>query len=234
MSSSAPLIYSRWLSRAGQHCQLTGRPLVGLSFAQSIDGSLTTQRGQPTALSGPESARLTHELRAAHDAILVGVGTVLADNPHLTVRHVPGQSPQPVILDSYLRTPPQAYLVAGHPTPAWIATTPAADPACRQALETAGARLLEIPAAPHGGVDLPRLLKCLSGLGIATLMVEGGAQVITRFLTEGLVDWVSITVAPRFLGGLRSVESPLPNLPALSEVAYQKLGTDLIIWGKLG
>jgi len=102
MPTSTRPVYERWLAQAWRHHQDTGRPLVGLCFAQSIDGCLAAQRGQPTALSGPASARLTHQLRAAHDAMLVGVGTVLADNPHLTVRHVAGRSPQPVILDSRL------------------------------------------------------------------------------------------------------------------------------------
>ncbi len=95
--------------------------MVGLCYAQSLDGCLAEARGRPTALSGPESGRLTHRLRSLHDAILVGVGTVLADDPRLTVRGVRGPSPQPVILDSRLRTPPDAYLVAQHPRPAWIA-----------------------------------------------------------------------------------------------------------------
>ncbi len=231
-SSNRPPSYERWLAQAGQHRLQSGRPLVGLCFAQSLDGSLTVQRGQPTPLSGPEAARLTHQLRAAHDAILVGVGTVLADNPHLTVRHVPGRSPQPVILDSRLRTPPEAYLVSGHPSPAWIATT-AGDAPQRQALEAAGARLLDLQPAQQGGVDLARLLECLAGLGVSTLMVEGGAQVITRFLAEGLVDWVSITIAPRFLGGLRAVEQPLGNLPVLREVVYETLGEDVVVWGRV-
>jgi len=77
-----------------------GRPLVTLSYAQSLDGCIAARPGQPLAVSGPLSLTLTHQLRAAHDAILVGIGTVLADNPRLTVRLVEGQHPQPVVVDS--------------------------------------------------------------------------------------------------------------------------------------
>src|SRR5512133_2370683 len=95
------------LSDAGRE----GRPLVTLSYAQSLDGSLAAQRGTPLALSGPQSMELTHRLRAAQDAILVGIGTVLSDNPRLTVRLVEGSQPQPVILDSHLRFPLNANLL---------------------------------------------------------------------------------------------------------------------------
>ena len=79
-------MFENWLSLADRHLEKTGRPLVGLCYAQSLDGCLTVRRGQPTALSGAQTKRLTHQLRAAHDAILVGSGTVLADQPQLTVR----------------------------------------------------------------------------------------------------------------------------------------------------
>jgi GTP cyclohydrolase II len=194
-----------WLSQARQHHQKTGRPLVSLSYAQSLDGCLTVYRGQPTALSGPQSSVFTHWLRSAHAAVLVGVNTVLVDNPLLTVRLVEGKSPQPVILDSHLRTPPQARLISERPTPAWIATLENADPARQAALQAAGARLLFLPPASTGQIDLPALLDRLGETGIHSLMVEGGAQVITSFLSQGLADLVAITIAPVFLGGYHAI-----------------------------
>ncbi len=234
MIPSIPPAYRAWLAEAD--ADRVSRPQVGLCFAQSLDGSLALERGRPTRLSGPQSARLTHALRAAHDAILVGAGTVLADDPQLTVRHVRGPNPQPVILDSRLRTPPGAFLVAHHPRPAWIAALPEADPARRAALEVAGAQIILLPAAQSvdgAGVSLPALLDSLSGWGVRRLMVEGGAQVITRFLVEGLADWVCITLAPCFIGGLRALEARLPALPRLQDVIYQTLDDDLVIWGRL-
>jgi GTP cyclohydrolase II len=234
------------------------RPWVTLSYAQSLDGSIAVNRGAPLALSGPESMHLTHQLRAAHDAILVGIGTVLADDPRLTVRLVEGANPQAVVLDSWLRTPPRANLfqrentrIMGRP---WIATTETADPARERALVKAGARLLKIPLDEEGRIDLGELLGCLAGLGISTLMVEGGAGVIESFLKARLVDFLVLTIAPIMVGGLNAIKNPLsiptnpPELqngpstflafpersfPRLENPLYQQLGDDLVVWGRL-
>lgn len=224
--------FESWLAQADQRPSETGRPLVSLCFAQSLDGCLTAERGRATQLSGPETKQITHRLRALHDGILVGVGTVLADDPHLTVRHAQGEDPQPVVLDSRLRTPVGSRLIAGRSRPAWIATTQPADAGRRAALEAAGVTVLTLPAGENSGVDLPALLDCLGGRGIRRLMVEGGAAVIDSFLSQGLVDLVSITIAPVFLGGLRAIEMPLAHMPRLSEVDYQKAGEDVVVWGR--
>ena len=117
---------------------LTPRPFVTLSYAQSLDGCLTTQQGMATPISAPASLTMTHTLRATHRAILVGIETVLADDPALTVRLIAGDNPQPVIVDSHLRTPPGARLLQSCGAP-WIATTPeGARSSRRQRLEEAG------------------------------------------------------------------------------------------------
>jgi 3,4-dihydroxy 2-butanone 4-phosphate synthase/GTP cyclohydrolase II len=202
------------------------RPLVTLAYAQSLDGSIAAVPGQPLALSGPQALRYTHQLRAAHDAILVGIGTVLADNPRLNVRHASGPEPQPVVLDSRLRFPLDANLLS-HPRRPWIAATDRADPARQAALEAAGARLLRLPADECGRVGLPALLDALADFGIKTLMVEGGSSVITAFLAARLVNRLSLTLAPRLVGGLRAV-SALCDLQ-LQNVTYRALGADLIV-----
>lgn len=226
-------LYDNWLAQAGQHRQETGRPLVSLCFAQSLDGCLTVARGRPTALSGPQSSRQTHRLRAAHDAILVGVGTVIADDPQLSVRHVQGRSPQPVVLDSRLRMPLESRLLQRADLPVWIATTPAADPEKRIALEGAGARLLVLPADDQGRVSLTALLDVLAENGVNSLMVEGGAQVITNFLAQRLADWVAVTIAPVFLGGLPAIEGSLPAPLWLKDPQFEQLGEDVLIFGRL-
>ena len=235
MSCSATRIprFEDWLSQADQHRRETGRPLVSLCFAQSLDGCLTAQQGRPTQLSGPQSSRLTHQLRASHDAILVGVGTVIADDPKLTVRHVTGEAPQPVILDSRLRIPMHSRLVQREKQPVWIATTPAADPECKAELERAGARLLVLPADANGRVLLVPLLEKLADNGVISLMVEGGAQVITSFLVQGLADWVSVTIAPVLLGGLPVIEQVLPEPIKLKESYSEQFGDDIVIFGRL-
>lgn len=230
--------FENWLAETAVPVRRPGGPLVSLCYAQSLDGCLAMQRGRATALSGPASSRMTHRLRAAHDAILVGVGTILSDNPLLTVRLVEGKHPQPVILDSQLRTPPQARVLHKHPRPAWIATRSPVDPARSQALSAQGARILPLPSSKDQRIDLASLLDCLAEQGIRRLMVEGGARVLTSFLAQGLVDRVIITVAPVYLAGLASIEpgalaAKVGRPPRLSQPAFERLGDDLIIYGQL-
>jgi GTP cyclohydrolase II len=224
----------RVLKGGAQHRRRTGRPLVTLSYAQSLDGSIAARSGHPLALSGPQSLVLVHRLRAAHDAILVGIGTVLADNPRLNVRHATGPDPQPVVVDSRLRLPPYANLLRHRRAP-WIATAEGADPERQQALEAAGAVVFTLPSH-NGWVDLPSLLRCLAEKGINSLMVEGGAQIITSFLISRLVDQVVITLAPMLVGGLRVVDPLGPGLtkpfPRLRHLHYQPMGEDLVLWGE--
>lgn len=228
------------LSHAKAHTRLTGRPLVTLSYAQSLDGSLALRRGAPLAISSPETQRLTHQLRAIHDAILVGIGTLLADDPRLNVRLVEGADPQPVVLDSRLRTPLSARLLFGVRKP-WMASLPDADKIQQQRLEALGAQVLSLPADAEGGVSLPDLLRLLARRGVSSLMVEGGAQVITRFLANRLVDQPVITLAPFFAGGLSVVENPLAQpgrdgkdaLPRLDPFEFTRLGVDLVLWGRV-
>jgi GTP cyclohydrolase II len=225
------------LRETADHRQVAGRPCVTLSYAQSLDGCITTSRGQPLALSGPQALVLTHQLRAAHDAILVGIGTVLADNPHLTVRLVDGKNPQPVVVDSRLRFPLDANLLRDHPLSAWIATREQADQGHQWALERAGARILRLPADADGQVDLIALLERLGALGINRLMVEGGARIITSFLRERLVDLLVLTVSPMMVGGLQAVDqlgdTDPARFPRLRHPGYERLGEDLILWGDL-
>lgn len=215
---------------------MNARPHVTLAYAQSLDGSIAARPGEPLTLSGPESLRLTHQLRAQHDAILVGIGTVLADNPRLNVRLVEGPDPQPVILDSHLRFPLDARLL-GNPHKPWIVSV---KPLITQAsedrakvLESTGSEVFKMAADSDGRVDLPTMLKVLSSRGIQSLMVEGGAQVITAFLKAGLVDELVLTIAPVFVGGFRAVEALLSGdrFPRLTLVSIEPCGSDWIVRG---
>jgi 3,4-dihydroxy 2-butanone 4-phosphate synthase/GTP cyclohydrolase II len=216
--------------------------LVGICYAQSLDGSLTDRPGRGLALSGPEAQHLTHRLRSLHQGILVGMGTILADDPQLTVRLVEGPNPQPVILDSRLRTPLTARLFHPErtaPRP-WIATTEPVDAERKQALEAAGARILTIPAAARGGVQLAALLDCLGAMGLDSLMVEGGVRVISNFLAEDLANFAVITISPCFVGGINLLapgaltqRSTRADFPRLRQTGGERLGEDWVIWGKL-
>jgi GTP cyclohydrolase II len=225
---------SECLRSAAAHRRRTGRPFVTLSYAQSLDGSIADRPGRPLALSGPEAMALTHGLRAAHQAILVGIGTVLADNPRLNVRLVAGVDPQPVVVDSRLRFPSYANLLKNR-RPPLIATNEGADPERQRALEAAGARVLRLPGT-NGWIDLADLLKYLGSMDFNSLMVEGGAQVIMSFLTSRLVDQVVLTIAPLLVGGLRVVNhlghSSRRRFPRLKNLSYQQLGDDLVLRGK--
>jgi riboflavin-specific deaminase-like protein len=223
-----------YLRSAPAHRRRTGRPFVTLSYAQSLDGSIADRPGRPLTLSGPQAMALTHGLRAAHEAILVGIGTVLADNPRLNVRLVTGKDPQPIVVDSRLRFPPYANLLKNRRTPL-VATSEGADPERQHALEAAGARVLRLPGS-NGWVDLASLLEQLGSMEINSLMVEGGAQIITSFLASRLVDQVVLTIAPLLVGGLRVVDhlghSSRRRFPRLQRLSYQQLGDDLVLRGE--
>jgi GTP cyclohydrolase II len=221
---------------ASHQLQDSGRPFVTLSYAQSLDGCIATHLGQPLALSGPQSLSLTHQLRAAHDAILVGIGTILADNPRLTVRLVTGRDPQPIVVDTRLRFPERANLLQ-NPLPPWIAAGEQADRERQRMLESAGARILRLPTDLNQHVNLAALLEHLGVLGVNSLMVEGGARMITSFLRERLVDLLVLTVCPVLVGGLRAVDdlggSDPAHFPRLRQPRYAQTGEDLIMWGNL-
>jgi riboflavin-specific deaminase-like protein len=228
--------FEAWLSQAYSHLQNTGHPLISLCYAQSLDGSLSDQPGRPYALSGPQTLHLTHHLRSLHEAILVGVGTILSDDPRLNVRLTSGKHPRPMVLDSNLRTPVDARLFQSAERSPWFFTTEAASHERRVALQAAGAEIINLPADAHGKISLPDLLTCLGERSIASLMVEGGARVLQAFLKQQLVDQVIITLAPLFLGGVPVIE-PLKGVLQtpfrLAELGSQQLGEDLVVWGRL-
>ena len=213
------------------------RPYVTLTYAQSLDGSIAQADSLPLSLSGARSAEMTHLLRSSNDAILVGVGTVIADDPRLTVRLADGNDPQPIVLDSRLRCPLNATLLESYRTMPWIATREDA-PLDRQVeLEAAGARVLRLPAQGGDGlVDLRALMDTLYDDGVRSLMVEGGARVITELLAAQFVDHVVITIAPTLVGGLRAVENRNgaggAQFPRLQGLGYKRAGEDLVVWGR--
>lgn len=209
-----------------------GRPFVTLSFAQSLDGSIALKRGQETAISGNEAMMMTHQLRAAHQAILIGIGTALADDPQLSVRLVDGPQAQPIVVDTHLRLPLTAKLFEQSRLP-WIFTLPQASEARQQALEAQGARVVRVAATANGTVSLTAVLDYLDQAGIQSVMVEGGARIITSFLTAKLVDYLVVTIAPKFLGGLNALECLNgTGLPHLQNIQYLVLGNDIILSGK--
>jgi len=170
----------------------TGRPFVSLKFAMSLDGKIETRTGESRWITGELARNHGHQLRHMHDAILVGVNTVIMDDPQLTTRIEGRDVRQPlrVVLDTHLRTPRNAR-VLGERT--LIATSSAGDMEC--------AELLRLPPGLDGRVPIDALLDQLGQRGILSLLVEGGAQTHASFLAAALVDKVYAYIAPRLIGG---------------------------------
>jgi riboflavin-specific deaminase-like protein len=182
------------------------RPLVTVHYAQTIDGRIAARTGDAHWVSGEDSLRLAHELRAQHDAVLVGIGTVIADDPRLTVRLVDGRSPLRVIVDSKLRVPLESNVIADGAAKTLIATTPEASNEAATAIRARGAEVLRAHAAEDGSVDLRDLFKRLRARGVRSLLVEGGRGIITSALRDGLVDRLTVCIAPKVIGeGIEAV-----------------------------
>ena len=181
----------------------SGRPLVTLKLASTLDGRIATRDGESQWITGAVARRMAHALRGRHDAVMVGVGTVLTDDPDLTCR-IPGFRTFQVIrvvADSHLRTSLTARLVASaRATPTWIVSRNGADPARRRALGAAGVTLLDVPGS-DAGVDLRRALEALAERGITRLLIEGGGQLAASLLRADLVDGVAWFHAPCVMGG---------------------------------
>ncbi len=180
-----------------------GRPLVTLKLASTLDGRIATHDGESQWITGDIARRMAHALRGRHDAVLVGVGTVLADNPDLTCG-IPGFKRVPlvrVIVDSRLRTPLLARVViTARETPTWLIARNGADADRRRAFAQAGATLIEVPGS-EAGIDLKRGLEALADRGITRLLVEGGGQITASLLRADLVDRIAWFHAPTVMGG---------------------------------
>lgn len=225
------------LARGEETASSLGLPFCTLSYAQSLDGSLARYPMQPMVLSGEESMHMTHRLRAAHQGILAGIRTVLADDPRLTARGVEGSDPQPVVLDSRLRTPLSCRLVSENHTRPWIMTCSEDGDERGAALQERGADIRRVPPDERQRVSLRESLADLYASGISTLMVEGGSRVLTSFLHSDLAHLAVITVSPVFVGGVPSMgrqRGGLPGLPQLEGACCTTFGNDLVLMGRLG
>jgi diaminohydroxyphosphoribosylaminopyrimidine deaminase/5-amino-6-(5-phosphoribosylamino)uracil reductase len=195
------------------------RPWVTLKVASTLDGFIGSDQCKPSDppfVTGKAARAQAHVLRSQHDAVLVGVGTVLADNPRLTVR-LPGAgkpSPLRVVLDGHLRTPPSARLIRqlGTPPALIVGAQPrkgASDARARlsreRALRRAGAEVLLLPADRAGRVLIPSLLRALAERGVQSLLVEGGSRVHGAFISAALVDSAAFFFAPRLVGAGRPI-----------------------------
>ena len=213
------------------------RPTVTVHWAQTIDGRIAARTGDAHWVSGESSLRLAHELRAAHDAVMVGIGTVLADDPRLTVRLVEGRSPIRVILDSKLRVPIAASVLADRTARTIIATTAAASEERARAIRAGGGEILRAHADPTGAVDLGDVLRRLRGIGIGSLLIEGGRGIITSALRDHLVDRLTVCIAPKVIGeGVAAVGDLhidyLRQALTFARARFVTCGEDLVFYGE--
>jgi 5-amino-6-(5-phosphoribosylamino)uracil reductase/diaminohydroxyphosphoribosylaminopyrimidine deaminase/5-amino-6-(5-phosphoribosylamino)uracil reductase len=219
----------------GTEMDPASRPFVTLSYAQTLDGRLATSTGSSQWISAPESLRFSHELRAKHDAIMVGVGTACKDDPRLTVRLVAGQDPLRVIVDSTLRSPLTAAVLTERAAPGTVlAVTDRAPAAKRDEVRALGATVLCLPTNTGGRVDLVALLAALHDRGVGSVLVEGGAGMITALLRARLVDRLVVCVAPKILGaGIEAVGDlgirELTRTLIMADTSVTPCGVDLIL-----
>lgn len=229
--SEALLVLEEVVARV-QSVEYPERPEITLAWAQSLDGSIARRRGERTTLSGKESLIATHALRAMHDAVLVGIGTVLADRPHLTVREVPGRSPAVVVLDGNARISGDAPIFESG-VPVYLFHRSGVRPASSL---PAHAEMITASHDEEGYLGLPQVLRELYDRGVRSLMVEGGGRVLTSFLNTHLVDLAAVTIAPVILGGYGAIpdEKGLRFPVAVQVERYVAFGNDMMVLGTLG
>ena len=216
----------------------TGMPLVTLKTAQTLDGRIATSRGESKWITGEEARQEGHRLRDQHDAILVGVNTVLQDDPSLTARFPGARDPIRIIVDSKLRTPDTAKVITQRSVAkTLIATLDTASKDRMVELLDAGAEILLAPAK-QGRVDLKQLMKALGTFGITSVLIEGGAEVNASALNAGIVDRVVVFIAPMLMTGKDSLcsiggSSPtrLKDAVKLRDVEIRRIGSDMMVSG---
>lgn len=216
-------------------------PWVVLKAAVTLDGKMATASGSSKWITGEESRREAHRLRAQSDAVVVGLGTVRTDDPRLNVRHVEGPEPARVVLDTRLDMPPEAAMLASAGGAVFIFHGPEADPARAQRLRERGAELVEVPSSAPDELDLRAVLAALGERDMVRLLVEGGPRVHGAFLAAGLADEAAVFVAPRVVGdsaapGFASGAGRPHDLAEawqLEGVTTETLGTDVLFRGRV-
>ena len=217
----------------------SGIPYVTVKYAQTLDGRIATKTGDSQWISSEASRKYVHCLRTINDCIMVGAGTVTADNPQLTVRHVKGRNPLRIIVDSNLRIPiKSSVLTDGNPHQTIIATTSNAPSRKTTAIKKLGVEVLVVKKERNGKVRFSSLLKELGKREIMSVLVEGGSGMITSLLKVNLVDKMIIPISPKILGkGLEAIGdlniNKIKNAIHFSSFKTMKKGDDLIFEGTI-
>ena len=234
------------LNKAYAHWIKTTRPYVTLKAGMTLDGQIATASGESQWITSRQSRQEVHQLRGQVDAVLVGVGTVLSDNPSLTARTGPSlkklaaRQPLRIVLDSRLRIPLNAQVMTRQSrAKTLVATTQSAPASRRQALQKKGIEIISVPAV-CGRVSLPALLKELGRRGITSLLVEGGSEINAAMLRAELVNHVRLYLTPVLLGGYNATgviggKSParLTQALKLHHMRTRSVGGDIVVEGDL-
>ncbi len=207
-----------------------GRPFVQLKMALTSDGFVAGEGGRPVRISGPRASEAVHVMRAMADAIMVGIGTVLADDPMLTCR-LPGmadRSPIRIIMDPRLRTPVDAKVVAtARDVPTWIIGAVDAAPEAERWLRAAGAEVMRVGRTAGGVLDLSEALRLIGTRGITRVLAEGGPTLAKALVDTDLADEITLIRAPQVLGsGVSAFTQPMPGRYRLAEA--RPSGQDII------
>lgn len=217
----------------------TGMPFITVKFAQTLDGRIATSTGHSRWISGEKSRRFAHKLRSLHDAILVGAGTVLQDDPDLTTRHVKGRSPLRVILDPALETPLTAKVLQNQDKAGTLIVTGAHVSAdkCSQ-MRDMGVRIIQLDQQKDHFFSLGELFMRLGQQRISSVLVEGGSSVITSLLQTGCADRVVAIVAPKIIGtGLNTVgDLHITTMEKAMGLVFKKIfrsGDDIVLDGRV-
>lgn len=219
----------------------TGLPYVSVKLGLSLDGRIATRTGASRWVTGEEARAKVHELRANRDAVAVGIGTALADDPRLTVRHVPGANPVRVVFDTQLRISVSSKLVAtAREVPTWVVASLDASAELENALRDRGVVVLRVPRASEGRVDMKAALRALAEQNIVSLLVEGGAELVGSMLATRMADELHAFVAPILLGPRGrpgAVDWAGPDSPAdaprLQRPRWELCGDDAYVHGRI-
>lgn len=227
-------VFHKWIT--------TGLPFVTIKAAMSLDGKIATRRGESKWITGPEARAVAHKLRAQHDAVLVGLNTVLRDDPALTVRLGKPVSRQPrrIVLDTSGRIPLTSQLLSDRfRSNTIVITTKRCGVSRREEIQSRGARVLIAPLRGDA-IDLRWTLRQLGKMEITSLLVEGGGEAIASFLDQGLADRLAFFYAPILIGGNDSVcavggkgIARIEDALRLKHLSVQTIGHDLLVTGDL-
>ncbi len=217
----------------------SGIPYVTVKYAQTLDGRIATTTGDSQWISSEASRKYVHILRSTNDCVMVGAGTVAADNPQLTVRHIKGKNPLRIIVDSKLRISIKSSVLTDDNSHLTIIATTSRAPAGRiTAIKKLGVEVLVVKKERNGSVSLSSLLKELGKREIMSVLVEGGSEIITSLLKANLVDKMIIPISPKIIGkGLEAIGdlniNKIKNSIKFSSFKTMKKGDDLIFEGTI-